>query len=104
MKRDADEKYAPLFTESTPIDKLLFGGDVSKTLTDIGICNRISRKIKRGGGFGFGRGYPRGRGGRGTGRYPRGRGARYGSGSFRGRSDKTDDSKNSNRWSSNNYR
>ena len=56
MTPDANEKYSYLFNEYTHIDKMLFGGDVSKRLTDIGICNRISRKIQRGGirsGFGY---------------------------------------------------
>ena len=102
MKRDADERYVHLFTESTPIDKFLFGGDVSKTLTDIGICNRISKKIERGGtkgGFNYrggsrtGCGSARGRGSRGS--FSRGRSG--------GRSDQVTNSKNS-RWSYNNYR
>ena len=71
MKRDADDRYVHLFTESTPIDKYLFGGDVSKTLTEIGICNRISRKIERGTGRSNYRGWSR----RGRGSY-RGRGPR----------------------------
>ena len=103
MKRDADDRYVHLFTESTPIDNYLFGGDVSKTLTEIGICNRISKKIEKVGGrgnsgyrgwFRRGRGSYRGRGPRGTRGRPTG-----------GRlPEKSDDSKNSSRWSYNNYR
>ena len=77
MKPDADEQYAHLFNKSVPFDKMLFGQDVSKTVTCINLCNKITRKIKRGGpkpwwwhsrGHGRGRGTGRGRssGGRGS--------------------------------------
>ena len=98
MKPDADEQYAHLFNKSVSFDKMLFGQDVSKTVTDINLCNRITRKIKRGGyrPWWRSRGRGRGRGGRGTGR---GRS----SGSSRGAT-KSTNSKNSDRWSANNYR
>lgn len=101
MKPDADEQYAHLFNKSVAFDKMLFGQDVSKTVTDINLCNKITRKIKRGGPtfkpwWWRSRGRGRGRGGRGTGR------GRPGSG--RGSTKPSNNSKNSDRWSSNNYR
>ena len=100
MKYDIIGDYGHLLATTLSFDKNLFGGDVAKTVDDIGKCSRISNKIRGRGGF-------RGRrpwwkfGGRGRGRGAgsRGRGsARQGPDSF-----KQGEPKNS-RWTHNKYR
>ncbi|XP_076106372.1 uncharacterized protein LOC143075023 isoform X2 [Mytilus galloprovincialis] len=105
MKYDIIGEYGHLLNATVPYDKNLFGGDVVKTVDDIGKCSRISNKIRGRGGFnsGFNRGGRRPWyfriSGRGTGR---GRGIGRGRASRAG-SDKTGESKNS-RWTHNKYR
>ncbi|XP_071147707.1 uncharacterized protein [Mytilus edulis] len=104
MKYDIIGEYGHLLNATVPYDKNLFGGDVVKTVDDIGKCSRISNKIRGRGGFNSG--FRGGRrpwyfriSGRGTGR---GRGIGRGRASRAG-SDKTGESKNS-RWTHNKYR
>ena len=98
MKNDIKEDYGHLLNPSVAFDKFLFGGDVPKTVDDIGKCSRISSRIR-------GRGSFRGRRPgwykfRGAGR---GRGRGQGRGAPRQSADKTGDSKNS-RWTHNKYK
>lgn len=99
MKYDIITDYGHLLTTNLSFDKNLFGGDVAKTVEDIGKCSRISNKIRGHGG----RGGFRGRrpwwkfGGRG-----RGRGTGLGRGRGSARPDKPEP-KNS-RWNHNKYR
>lgn len=102
MKPDVKDEYNHLFNKSQPFNKWLFGGDVSKTVKDIGECSKISNRIhsNRGafGGFRrFGRGYYyRGRG-RGRGLRGRGRGGAS-------RSDRNASESKNSRWAYNKYR
>ena len=75
MKNDIKEDYGHLLNPTVSYDKFLFGGEVPKTVDDIGKCSRISSKIRGRGSFRGRRpwlrfrGRSRGRGhGRGLGR------------------------------------
>ncbi|CAG2203573.1 unnamed protein product [Mytilus edulis] len=46
MKYDIIGEYGHLLNATVPYDKNLFGGDVVKSVDDIGKCSRISNKIR----------------------------------------------------------
>jgi hypothetical protein len=71
MKNDIKEDYGHLLNPTVSYDKFLFGGEVPKTVDDIGKCSRISSKIRGRGSFRGRRSWLRFRGrghGRGQGR------------------------------------
>ncbi|XP_063409787.1 uncharacterized protein LOC134693025 [Mytilus trossulus] len=102
MKPDVKGEYSHLFNKSQPFNKWLFGGDVSKTVKDIGECSKISNRLSVGNGYSQFRGGFRGgwrsswNRRRGRGRGGRGRGSAS-------RSIDKSESKNS-RWTHNKYR
>ena len=51
MKNDIKEDYGHLLNPTVSYDKFLFGGEVPKTVDDIGKCSRISSKIRGRGSF-----------------------------------------------------
>ena len=70
MKNDIKD-YGHLLNPTVSYDKFLFGGEVPKTIDDIGKCSRISSKIRGRGSFRGRRSWLRFRGrghGRGQGR------------------------------------
>ena len=67
MKNDIKEDYGHLLNPTVSYDKFLFGGEVPKTIDDIGKCSRISSKIRGRGSFRGRRSWLRFRG-RGRGR------------------------------------
>ncbi|VDI37011.1 Hypothetical predicted protein [Mytilus galloprovincialis] len=48
MKPDVKGEYSHLFNKTQPFNKWLFGGDVSKTVKDIGECNSDRKSISQG--------------------------------------------------------
>lgn len=60
MKSDVKDEHSHLFHKTQPFNKWLFGGDVSKTVKDIGECSKISNRLVVGSGEGQYRGGFRG--------------------------------------------
>ena len=97
-KPDLNFQYQHLASSATPFTSLLYGDDVSKTVSDIDSVNKVGNKIRRfkfgyipRGYFRRGRGRPGFRGSRGRGRGGKLRGFGRGASSFQRNYDQSSD-------------